>query len=243
MFRIVLQGLGERAGTTMVAVSLAYSLSRNQHRTLFIDAHPSCTGAGWILTGEQNKNGWINCSGDILKNAFRCAGCLWYLPSGSASAGIQSASPLRERIQTLYSITGALSLDYIIIDGGQRGSEPAEISAEYADMVITLLEPDPNSLLRLNSTKPADNEYLLINKYDYRSMIMKDIEIFLRSSSFRDRLLSAVIPLDEFVPAAFLSQKPVTAFVPFAASSVEIDKIIVDLLLHGDSTGSEKNHE
>ncbi len=246
MFFICLQGLSGFAGTSSVAAALGYSLSKNGYRTLCIDGYHDylknrSSTTDLLFNLETATEGWFEmvkgrCSTPkLLKYEDRC----YYLPFGQ-KGDIYNPQLSLEYVQGLFEHCRSLKkLDYVIIDGGIRGSEFAKAAARLSDLAISLMLAEGNSLSIYDSAVINSNEYLTFNKFVLKSTVMNDIELLVRNSPYAHRFLNSTISYDEIVMQSFLQQMPVTRYLPVCAASNAIERLMFEIIYLLNHRGTE----
>lgn len=225
---IAFSGLTSQSGTTTVSTALAWSLATKNYKVLLLNSAPNAADADFHLNVSVN-DGWMDAlqnHEDALSKGILFENKLWYLPSGVNKVPVDIRS-----FNRILSNIEMLNIDFLIIDAGLRKNTLWEACVKISDLSLTTYVPTPNSLIHFNTVIAASNEYFVSNRYKTNSTVMNDIDLLLRNSSFANRILSPQIPDDEFILAALMQQKPFTLFTPFSASSLEIEKLIIDILL------------
>lgn len=229
---VTITGLTYQAGATTIATAVAWNLTAQaNYKVLLLNANANEANADYQLgISDASNMGWIKAlhmqtqpllSGTIFDEK------LYYLSTGVIGEKI-NPKDLSNIIDELKS----LDLDFIIIDAGTSDNESTQIAQNLADLNITVFTPTPNALIRFNSIKPNSNEYFLTNKLRANSSVMNDIVLILQNSIFANHLLKPIIPDDEFIMMAHMQQQPFTRYAPYCASSMEINKLVIDILLN-----------
>lgn len=239
---IVMQGLNHNVGTSSVAAAITYSIAKLGKTTVCIDANTDAMGNSIsnLFGLEECKSGWLNAmeNGSSLINDFNEAPVFYQYEE---KAFFVSLGKLDEKVDSLRAnslispLLDQLSkyeqIDYLIVDAGIKGNTLAKAFCSHADMVLTVLFPDGNCLLRLNSSNVEENEYLVVNALIKKSTIMNDVNLLLQSSAYKSSFLRHSISFDESVMNAYMRQMPVSRFLQISVATLDIEKILIDIML------------
>ncbi len=186
-------------GKTVIAINLAYTLSKLPKKTLLIDLDPqlnSITGLG------------------IAKKSIIEYGVV----------DVNNYLTLGININTISS-----SYQYVIYDVPPKDTHITENIIRHCDILIIPVVPDFFSLeglaqiLNFIQEKQAiykkDLEiYIVINYYESSNLsitICKEIKLY-----FKDKILFSIIPKDDNIKEALHIGKPVLEYAPLSASSL-----------------------
>lgn len=237
-----MQGLNHNVGTSSIAASITYSLAKLGKTTVCIDANTDAMGNSIsnLFGIEECKSGWLNAmeNGSSLVNDFNEAPVFFqyeekafFVSLGKLDENVDSLrantliSPLLDQLSKYDQI------DYLVIDAGIKGNPLAKAFCSHANIVLTILFPDGNCLLRLNSSNIEENEYLVINALIKKSATMNDVNLLLQNSAYKSSFLRHSISFDESVMSAYMRQMPVSRFLQISVASLDIEKILIDIML------------
>lgn len=226
MKSIVIQGFTEHCGTTSIVASLAWSLSKVRSPIFLVNANKNDSDIEYLLNVDKQSSGWYD-NPQSFNNAFHIDLDLFLIPFGTTQILEKETeakiSLLKQRIEQINPC-------YALVDAGVRNKLFSSNFVKNADLVITIVEPDSNNINKLKKITLGDNEFILINKYDSRSKIFSENEKELRKF-FNNKILEQQIQIDEFMNEAFHRHQPISRYLSFAASSVELEKVIIDIIL------------
>lgn len=208
----VFQSIRDGVGCTTVAASVGWHLSRFRPK-VFVTAIASSL------------------------DGLRCAYNIPPLPSDAKSRSdvdetiwgyndrlvLACPAQLEREPDTVESLIAAVKgkgFSDIIVDIGHDLSTEADYWRTHADVVITVCESDHNALVRLSKYQPLPNEYVLLNK------VMADSEagrLATRSirglKSLAGKVLSFVVPRDEYAAQASFMKGPVVQLAAYSESA------------------------
>ena len=116
----------------------------------------------------------------------------------------------------------------------------AKALSSVSTMTITIIEPEQNSLVRLNSIDVQANEYFLVNKMVASSKIMNDVFMLMKKSKVGNCILNSAIEFDESVIDANMHQEPFSKFLPISASTNALERILFDIILICKKVGADE---
>lgn len=205
----VFQGIREGVGCTTIAASVSWHLSRFRQRVF------ATAVAGAIDGFRSVYNLPTNSENDNISTIWSYNERLvLFCPNQ------QTTTPPRQTIKAL--IESILDKGYsdTVVDVGHICSAETKVWLSYADVVITVCQADHNTLLRLSQYKPTDNEFLLLNKVEGNSEAARMATRHIRElKHLSDKVLSLVVPQDEYVAQASFMNGPVVQLAAFAESA------------------------
>ncbi len=240
MYTIVLQGLNHFTGVSSLAAAMTYSLSLLGMKVVCIDADNSKNSvSSSLLFGlERQTYGFL----DALKNnelnkdnsrlLYKYSNGSYFIPLGSALELISTPEDCSDTADSLLkSLERFKAIDFLVIDAGNRESVFARSLSDISTMTITVIEPEQNSLIRLNSINVQDNEYFLVNRMLSSSRVMNDVFILMKESRAGNCILNSAIEFDESVIDANMHQEPFSKYLPISASTNSLERILFDIIL------------
>ena len=128
--------------------------------------------------------------------------------------------PPQQLIQSLIQSIQHKGYSDIVVDIGHDASAEADAWRSYADVLITVCEADHNALMRFTKYRPAHNEFVLINKAEGDSEAIRTATRRIRElAHLSDKVLSFVVPRDEFAAQSSFMNGPVVQLAAFAESA------------------------
>ena len=221
----VVQGIREGSGASSATASIAWHLSR-RHSVLAV-----CTPAssqGFRLIFNLPTNDQLDCTFWRYTNSLNL-----YTPTHSGTFS-------ESNVKKLLALFSSAGVHYVVLDAGSCGDPEAATWCEVADLIVTVMEPDADALLRLSERVPDANEVFLLNKVQASSRAAADVQRHLRSlKSLADRITPPLVPFDEFTARASLRRGPVAQLNPEAQSARAFCALGTWLLLRADRLRQE----
>ncbi len=249
MYTIVLQGLNHFTGVSSLVAAMTYSLSLQGFKTVCIDADNSKNSvSSSLLFGLERQNyGFLDALKDDTFNRdnqnllFKYSENAYFIPFGNAQELISTPEDCTYTAKALVkSLDAFKAIDFVIIDAGNRESQFARALSSVSTMTITIIEPEQNSLVRLNSIEVQPNEYFLVNKMVASSKIMNDVFMLMKKSKVGNCILNSAIEFDESVIDANMHQEPFSKFLPISASTNALERILFDIILICKKVGADE---
>lgn len=224
--KIIVDSLRQSCGSTTVAASLSHRLSVGSDRVLLVDADllslrltsaPSLSSL--FNVPLENVPGWLDSDQPLKSLIWKFSDHLHYLPISKSTVSESSSTDSRFKSRLLEIREQLKSKDYehVVFDFGI--TDIAFREELEADLLLTVICPDSENLLasrvRSGQILSEDNRFLLLNKFDARSIVEPDIASQLLSM-FGTRLCPVRIPLDDAVLLASLNHQPVNQTLSFS---------------------------
>ena len=239
---IVLQGINHNVGVSTIASALTYSMGALGKNTVCVDANAQAMGNSLEkLFGIDSTltYGWSNAvdRGTTLINDFNSSPVFFryeensfFIPLGNESSVADSLSADSLVRALLEQLSRYSKINYVIIDVGIKGNILADLFCAEADIVLTVINPDGNSLQRIRAAEFMDREYFLLNKTDPDFSSYIDFCLKISNSKLKDKVLKNRITFEENVLFSNLKMMPITRFLNHSQTGMEIEKLIIYLM-------------
>lgn len=247
---VLVQGINGNVGTSSVSAALAHSCTLIDKKSLVVDANlkKAEPQLATFFNLEKDSFGWSDAllQQTFDKNApsfvYHYENQCYLMPLGKAQdLDLSKSNAIADKL--IFKLKQLQKLDYIFIDGGIRGNELGCSLTDKVDLVLSLLKPDGNSAFRLNYMDPLlEHEFLLINDFNLKSKLNYDLKDLYQVSPFKAQLLKSTITYDECMLQSLIRQMPITKYLPISASSLDIQKLLFELILILDGEKAQSDN-
>lgn len=233
-----LQGVRGGVGTTSITAALAWALQLLGESVLVIDACPDNMLRLSFNDDIARQSGWARAvldGADWRDTALRYTSQIDVLPFGRLHAGEQqNVGALSEPLSFVSSMAQALERQgqhqWILIDL-PHGFYPWTTSlVEACHFMLTVVQPDANSHIRLHQQPLPDNTHILLNGLLMNSPLQEDLyQVWLQTQR---RLLPVVIHRDEAMAESLASKQPLGEYRHDSLAAEELITLANWCLLH-----------
>ena len=205
---ILLQGLNHNIGVSSICSAFCYSLSQVGKHTVCVDGNQDALGnsISHLFGLDQRNYGWVEAidQGTTLSNEFNKFPVFYKYDDRCYFIPLGDSTKLRDQSMAQYFASKLLEhlkeyskIDFVVIDGGIKGSNLASAFQFLSDLTLTVISVDGNSMLRLDSTQMKKNEYLLINRFNKFIASSSDIILQINQHKYRDLFMKSLVSFDE----------------------------------------------
>ncbi len=209
-----LQGLRGGTGTTSLTASLGWALQMIGESVIVVDACPDNMLRYFFNTGIAHRDGWARAllEGKEWQNAgMRYTSQLDFLPFGQLSVterlNVQAlSSVLSQAADIVRTLQQQYPHHWVLVDLPHEVTPWTQSLIETCQHVLTVVNPDANSHIRLHQQVLPKHGHILINDLRIGSHIQDDLyRIWLQS---QPRMLPVTIHRDEAIAECLAAKQP-----------------------------------
>ncbi len=235
---ISIQGLRAGAGSSFCAANLAelYASANRPVALVSTAPAPSTFETYWGLPLTSGKS-WvrqITSNQPLAEAAVRAELGFPVLFSFGAQAALSAQEAESTAPKLLAALSGA-ALTHVLVDAGGINTPCSQVFRSLATLVVTVLEPDHDSLLRLMEYHPLDNEVFVLNKVVPGSSVGYRLTSYLETEPrFVGKLITPVLAADEAARESGFLLTRVVKSAPTSAVSQSLGAL-AESLLHAEA--------
>lgn len=235
-----IQGLRTGTGSSFVAANLADVFSRTAPVALVSTTPaPGTFETYWNLSLTGDKSWLRQVSNDLpLAEAIERPdhGFPVLFPFGIMD--VMTDESANRQAEKLLALLAPHAFTHTVIDAGAASSRWAKAFSPVVDMIVTVLEPDHDALLRLMHYAPRPQEVFLINKVVPGSQVGYRLTSFLETEPrFIGKLVTPLLPQDEAARESGFLMTRVVKSAPHAAITQALLTVSQSLLTVADRLG------
>lgn len=213
---VSLQGIRSGVGVSSAAASVALSLAAGGLRVLLADRHRTQSGLKVLLN--------IPLFSDDSEKAAEAG--IWRYSENLSYMDAGSFDRFAEEGGAGFPLRLANAFDILLIDAEPVLREGRKSFVTASDLTLTVLVPDANSAVRLESVPRGEKDYFLLNRTDDLAETERDLVLYLQNKLGR-ALCPRIVPKDSFAEYCFLNRQAVVQGAPFSASAHAFSQIAV----------------
>jgi cellulose biosynthesis protein BcsQ len=218
---VSLQGIRSGVGVSSAAASVALSLSAGGLRVLLADRHRTQSGLKVLLN--------IPLFPDDSEKAAETG--IWRYSENLSYMDACSFDRFAEEGGAGFPLRLANAFDILLIDAEPALREGRKAGVIAPDLTLTVLVPDANSVVRLESVPRGEKDYFLLNRSEDLAETERDLVLYIQNKLGR-ALCPRVVPKDSFAEYCFLNRQAVVQGAPFSASAHAFSQIAVWIRAH-----------
>lgn len=209
-----LQGLRGGVGTTSLTAALGWSLQMLGESVIVVDACPNNMLRFCFNDSISHHDGWARAlldGGDWRQAGMRYTSHVDFLPFGQLSAterlNLQVLTPvLNQAVEIIQTLHQQGQHQWVLVDLPHEIAPWLQPLVEACHHVVTVVNPDANTHIRLHQQVLPKHGHILINDLRVGSQIQDDLHrIWLQS---QHRLLPVVIHRDEAMAECLAAKQP-----------------------------------
>ncbi|MBB1202158.1 cellulose biosynthesis protein BcsQ [Enterobacteriaceae bacterium 89] len=235
-----LQGLRGGVGTTSLTAALGWSLQMLGESVIVVDACPDNMLRFSFNDEISHRDGWARAlvDGQDWRNAgMRYTSQLDFLPFGQLSVeerlNVQVLGPLlRQAAEIVTELQNKTPNphQWVLIDLPHEVSPWMQPLIEVCQHVITVVNPDANSHIRLHQQVLPKHGHLLINNFRTGSQVQDDLyRVWLQS---QHRLCPVIVHRDESLAECLAAKQPLGEYRSDSLAAEEMITLANWCLLH-----------
>lgn len=240
-----LQGLRGGVGTTSLTAALGWALQALGEAVIIVDACPDNMLRYFFNDDIAHRDGWARAllDGKEWRDAgMRYTSKIDFLPFGQLSVterlNVQALGPvLNEAVEIVKNLHQHDARRWILLDLPHDLAPWMQPLVEACHHVLTIVNPDANSHIRLHQQILPKHGHILINDLRVGSHIQDDLyRIWLQS---QPRMLPVVIHRDEAMAECLAAKQPLGEYRDDALSAEEVITLANWCLMHYAGTHAD----